>query len=415
VLWFEEIRPLVLITCEGAYRLFHPQSLLLFDVPADTFNEARRFGQTLASRLPPAGVKLPDESAEDIFLTISLTTQCNLSCRYCYLHGQHRDWPCRDVKNGASDVLGVHREVTTLLESRPHKLGISFFGGEPLLARHTMIEITTMVKDMAVKAGIPVEFGITTNGFLLDCEFLEWTQNNNVKVMVSLDGPAELHNRYRAGGREECSFDSILSKLIGFETELTVVTTITQQTPSFREALEPLLDSGFRNVSFNLVHTRDPELLLREKDVKRFSSEWRNSSEWFHNHRHRIGNIFQLHRRLRDRTVKPYPCSAGHRSYAISLSGKQYFCHGCVGDSDCELDQSRRPLYAWLRQRWPQSSLLSECSDCWTRYLCGGECWLARWHLNNGERTLRCKLIRGIVELGIRTFDPSDWEVAPNE
>lgn len=407
-MYSETIGPFLLIASVDGFRLFHPPSVLLLRAPAATWSAARKWATRLTQGWPAQSISIPSAHTEALSLTICLTTKCNLHCEYCYLHGPDREWPCQDVAVEVQGLQDVRAEISAMLKSSPRKLGITFFGGEPLLEQSTLVNITRIVQEMAVKEGTAVEFGVTTNGTLLDSAFLEWACENRVQVMVSLDSPAGLHNRHRAQGRRNCSYKRILSRLEGFEPNLAVVTTITHETPSFQAALEPLLDHHFRSVSFNLVHTPNQKLRLRGTDARRFVMEWRKSAKWFGQHRRRIGNVSQLHQLVRERRVKSSPCSAGMSSWAVLMDGRRYFCHGCVGNSRFELDAQHQPMSGWLRERWPSAPESAKCAGCWANYMCGGECWMSRWMLGAKEREIRCVLIRGLAELALRTFDPSD-------
>ena len=406
--------PLFVATDTGSdCRLFFPESVLLASCEANSRKKALEYGRLIASKLGSPPIELEAAAEDSCSLVVCLTTRCNLRCQYCYIHGRDKDWPWEKQVGNGMDLTKVCREIGHHLERKVTQLHITFFGGEPLLAKPILMKITQVAQKMAAKAEIPVKFSLTTNGVLLDEKFLEWALRNRFEILVSLDSPPDLHDRYRGAGQEAHSFARILSNLSGFESDLSVVTTITHQTLSFRSALEPLLEHGFKSVSFNLVHTQDPELRLSKSDVERFTSEWREATAWFGSNRDGIGNLSRLLELLRSRKLKVSPCSAGGGSYAITSSGKRYFCHGCVGNPECELGEKREPTSKWLRERWSGSSLPPRCRDCWARYLCGGECWLVRWHLSTEDKAIRCNLIRDYSELALRVFDPADMKSDP--
>jgi MoaA/NifB/PqqE/SkfB family radical SAM enzyme len=118
----------------------------------------------------------------DMPLTVllSVTNRCMSNCIYCY---------CED--ECSPDIDG--REVKSLIDQAA-SMGcrtIWFIGGEPLL-REDIIEIARYSKDKGLSACI------ASNGHLLSekIEILEVIDN----MVISLDGPEEMHNANRGAG-----------------------------------------------------------------------------------------------------------------------------------------------------------------------------------------------------------------------
>jgi len=298
----------------------------------------------------------------------------------------------------------VEGEIRAAIHARPRKLGLNFFGGEPLLEQSRVVELTNLAKRLAQECGVSLDIGITTNGTLLTRLFLEWCQHEGVRIMLSLDSPPEIHDQYRAGGKPTNSFEEIRNRIRGFESDLTVVMTVTRQMSSFRNALERLFAIGFGKVCFNFVHSRDKELALQSDDITRLVGEWEQEEAWFSRHAAQIGNLCEMHEMIRCRTPKTRPCSAGGASFAIGPDAKRYFCHGCVGDPDLELVSGRSVFSGKGGLKDVEGLESVECRKCWARGLCGGDCWLVRRGYSAEERQGRCDLIRGFTQLALSTF-----------
>ena len=99
-------------------------------------------------------------------LTLHLTRACNLRCTYCYAPPQ--DGP------GMSEAVGRQALELGARLNTAGSCGIVFFGGEPLL-RKDLIRALVAVRPRhgAARAG-RFHFKVTTNGSLLDEEFLEF-------------------------------------------------------------------------------------------------------------------------------------------------------------------------------------------------------------------------------------------------
>lgn len=107
-------------------------------------------------------------------LTLHLTDACNLRCTYCYVRQDtHAMTP--DTAKAAIDLAAAD----------PGHHGIIFFGGEPLLQRQLIYDTVYYAEAL----GLPGKFHykITTNGTLLDQEFLEFSKQHQVFIALSHD------------------------------------------------------------------------------------------------------------------------------------------------------------------------------------------------------------------------------------
>ncbi len=128
-------------------------------------------------------------------LEMGVTEQCNLRCEYCS-YGKARSWSrCH---------ADVHMSRETALAAVDHFLprcveaedpAISFYGGEPLLAFEVIREVVSHVRSRP--DGERFRFTVDTNATLIDDEVAEFLTREKLNVQVSLDGPREIHDRYR--------------------------------------------------------------------------------------------------------------------------------------------------------------------------------------------------------------------------
>lgn len=119
-------------------------------------------------------------------LILSPTVQCNLRCEHCYnLYEIHQD---------GADRLSVETMVRVVGEAR--ELGafrVSVIGGEPLIRWRDLVTVARAHGD--------VLFTVFTNGLLLTDEAaIALSACGNVELAVSVDGPKELHERWRGEG-----------------------------------------------------------------------------------------------------------------------------------------------------------------------------------------------------------------------
>ena len=397
---------LVLIESLKGYRLFCASTSILFNCPVSTWEEAYDCAVRVSQEWSYNELSPADNIDKGICVTLCLTQNCNLSCQYCYLKGDYPDWTVN--VNTQKDTLSTKvmcSEILDLIKTHPMKLTINFFGGEPTLHKNSVIEIAEYSHAIAQEHNVTLEIGLTTNGTRLDSSFLDWANRNNIRIMVSIDSPRELHDKYRARGNTKASYKEIMARIRGYEKDIIAVTTITHKTPSVMESLAPLLEVGFREVSFNLVHTRDPDLRCQAGDIEKYLLELERGENWFYANKKRIGNLKQIHDLIAKREIRMSPCSSGKNSYAITPEGRRYFCHSCAGNPIFELDLQKRPVSEELKSYQASKINRSYCANCWAYRICGGECWLIQWKYKTKEKTIRCELVRGIIRLALSIYD----------
>lgn len=146
--------------------------------------------------------------AEDVpvfsFLLVKLASRCNIKCTYCYWF---RD---PDVYRRPA-VLTIESEdaLCQKLEQHIDAFGLTHFmivfhGGEPLLfPKHRFVALQEKLIDIEQRTGCEIARGVCTNAILIDQDWVKIFDEFGVSVSVSLDGPPEIHNRYRIGMKGE--------------------------------------------------------------------------------------------------------------------------------------------------------------------------------------------------------------------
>ncbi|MFI1737026.1 radical SAM protein [Streptomyces sioyaensis] len=143
-----------------------------------------------------------------LHLIILATEQCNFRCAYCY-----EDFSVGRM--GPETVQGIKRLLDRRLDGL-RQLNVSWFGGEPLLARPIVEDISShVVESLGRLPELPYLGDMTTNGYLLDVTTAERLAGLGVgSYQISLDGPQAVHDttRVRADGGK--SFQRIWENLL---------------------------------------------------------------------------------------------------------------------------------------------------------------------------------------------------------
>lgn len=145
--------------------------------------------------------------AVDFIVVMNL--DCNFACKYCF-EGELKGDLYTSGKT-ADRLIDFIKEKFT-----PDKktLLVDFYGGEPLLSLDTIKYISRELKAFTKGRGASYSFGLVTNGALLKrktAEDLSELGLSNVKI--TLDGPAEIHNRNRPFKSGAPSFDILIKNI----------------------------------------------------------------------------------------------------------------------------------------------------------------------------------------------------------
>ncbi|MFZ6042415.1 anaerobic sulfatase maturase [Vibrio natriegens] len=122
--------------------------------------------------------------------------KCNIDCQYCfYLHKENL---LHQPKQPKMDDETLEAFVKSYIESQDgEEIVFSWQGGEPTLLGLDYFRKVVELQKKYKPSGIRIENDLQTNGILLNDEWCEFLLANNFLVGLSIDGPEELHDKYR--------------------------------------------------------------------------------------------------------------------------------------------------------------------------------------------------------------------------
>jgi His-Xaa-Ser system radical SAM maturase HxsB len=151
--------------------------------------------ELLAAKVRTKLANLASFTALHIFVT---TLRCNNRCVYCQVSSQSADRARYDMNETVAE-----QAVRFMFHSPSPHLKVEFQGGESLLNFPIVEFIVNRVRHYNRRQRRAIEFVICTNLTVLTDQILAFlSDNDDVYVSMSLDGPEELHNANRphAGG-----------------------------------------------------------------------------------------------------------------------------------------------------------------------------------------------------------------------
>lgn len=127
-------------------------------------------------------------------VTLEVTEKCNLRCKYCIYHPSHPEYRAFGHENMKWDVAKKAIDFLKEHSQNAENRHIGFYGGEPLLN----FELIERAVEYAKKLfGEDMSFAITTNATLVNDKIAEYFAKNNFNIIISLDGPQEMHDANR--------------------------------------------------------------------------------------------------------------------------------------------------------------------------------------------------------------------------
>jgi uncharacterized protein len=193
----------------------HLQAFMTGQVPAEAARDLRK-----------AGFLVTDQAAEKarvigfidqlnrinplVRVSIILNMVCNFACQYCYEGSQKGD---HQMDIATADLL-----IAALKErfKPPHKkkMVLDLYGGEPLLSVPMIKYLAGRLQPWVENQGGRFEFTLVTNGSLLTRPTVEGLVALGLaRARVTIDGPAENHNRYRPFKEGQASYEIIMKNV----------------------------------------------------------------------------------------------------------------------------------------------------------------------------------------------------------
>ncbi len=280
---------------------------------------------------------------------ISITNKCNLKCTYCYERKLNTELGNIDDETADNIIRFI---------SRRNDAGVIFlFGGEPLLYKNL---IRKFVNSLTANL-----FVITTNGMLLEEEFIKWCMKNNVRINLSHDG-ADCSAR----GIKAEDLNEKLKLLLKYQPDTLIQLVYTEKTlRKLSENVMYLKKIGVRKISLamdSFTNPADPDSfgdLLKEEWDKVASIE-----DMY------IRELEEKKKRIEGR--KKSLCLMCRKKMYINWDGKIYPCTQFqnLPDFYCGDVVNGLDYYKALESHPDYSSLSRRCEGCEISEYCNNSC-----------------------------------------
>jgi uncharacterized protein len=132
------------------------------------------------------------------YILLKLAARCNIQCTYCYWFRDDDVYTKPALLPERIEALFLARLEEHLRTYPVEEFVVLFHGGEPMLfGKQRFARLCGSLRELENRVPTRLRLAITTNGTLIDPEWAAHFKNYNVAVTVSIDGPKEVHDRFR--------------------------------------------------------------------------------------------------------------------------------------------------------------------------------------------------------------------------
>lgn len=317
-------------------------------------------------------------------LCLHVAHDCNLRCGYCFAgtgdFGHSRGLMPKEIGERAVDFIIEN-------SGQRRNCELDFFGGEPLLNMDTVRHVVSYVRKREAETGKVFKLTLTTNAVLLTDEIINYLNENNISLVLSLDGRPEVHDRMRPAANGKGSYEKAarLSKQVvdarGGQNYY-LRGTFTAYNLDFAADVLAMADAGFTQLSVEPVVAKDADYALTEAHLPELFKQYELLAEEYLA-RKLSGKGFEFFHFNLDLSNGPCVakrlsgCGAGHEYFAVTPEGDLYPCHQFVGRDEYKLGTIYEGVTnAEMPVKFRQAHVLNKpvCRECWARFYCSGGC-----------------------------------------
>ncbi len=309
-------------------------------------------------------------------LTLHLTSNCNMRCSYCY--APPRNGPVMNLETSIEALrLGVK------LSER--SCGIVFFGGEPLMHKDLIRRILAEARTMEQSWQGRFHFKTTTNGLLLDDEFIRFSIDNGVLIALSVDGVAAAHDAHRKlpdGSPSHHIVSERLQMLLKARPYSSILMTLHPDTVEYLcESVTSLIEAGCRylivspNYAGNWTERSFKTLRRQFRKLADKYIQWTRESRKFYLSPFEV----KLSSHINRHCFQKERCELGRKQISVAPDGHLYPCvqfpkagkdsRFCIGHVDTGIDDKRR-----LTIEHESSAEKNFCRECAIKDRCNNTC-----------------------------------------
>lgn len=335
------------------------------------------------------------------YMRISLTEDCNLRCKYCFVND------IMEHKGFMSEETFTHTMEWFIKTNEGQAPAVQYFGGEPLLCMNLIKKGNEMLRT-AMEAGRIQGFSeeIVTNGTLVTPKTAKTLVDNGVTVLFSIDGWDVIHDQNRVYPNGKGSYHTLLKGIRNFKEaggRLEAIITPTEENlPIFFDIMRHLVeDLHFEEIT---VNTPQPTAKGWDIDGRKFAQAIIDSWNYCVSKKVRLNqpgnNIVYF---VTNKIPQTHSCmnlsyGQGINTFGIYVTSDQTIS-SCIVECDDRCSRNIEDFkidQEYIDWHFMDNNTKS-CIDCIGYNICGGPCAIEALLREGKLNTEKCKFYKTLI------------------
>lgn len=364
-----------LIESMGDNLYFNPETLELIDVRNNVSeSNIAKLDSSKEKAQPIRHIKSIEVQRSNVIdrITLCVSNDCNLRCKYCYAHGGDygAGRKLMDTGTAVDFVNFCFREFDKINQ-------ILFFGGEPLLNWRIIEVVCSSFVKVCNQKKIPLpKFSLITNGTILNEDILQLIKRYISFITISIDGIKIVNDSNRVFQNGSGTYDKIshfINKVkeinplyIGFEA---TYTRTHLQLGLTRHSVKSFLQSEF---GINGIVVDEDSLGIQQMI----------------NNIHNIGKLdiiesdfdclpmdfWVILKSIATKKEHRF-CGILYDRFTVTVDGSIIGCQMLINRGQNVISNIySKGVYDIIKKHTPEFKKSQECMNCWCNPLCGGCC-----------------------------------------
>jgi len=360
------------------------------------------------------------------FLYLVPTARCNLRCKYCHILENTSDGTASDMT-----VETAQRSLDVFIRNcsdNPYEKEVMFYGGEPMLNRPVVMSAVEYIRQKERLFNGDVRITLFTNGTIIDEQTARFLANHAVFVIVSMDGPKEVHDKMRVTASGNGSFARVARgyftyKNAGCRVGISLVIG-RHNVPGLARAVEQVIDL-FQPLDLGLstLHLFRGGTNPASVPTEKLARELIDTFELVRDRGVYAEHIFRRVRPFVERQPRLKDCPSCGAKLLVTPDEKIGFCEAFMESGKYFYDMSSFDRFhndGYIEWSRVAPILREECLRCACVAICGGGCPYDAYSLHgdiNSPDSLRCEQSHILLEWLVRDLFkqtnrplPHDWD-----
>ncbi|KAA8816173.1 radical SAM/SPASM domain-containing protein [Bifidobacterium vespertilionis] len=350
---------------------------------------------------------------DPVELVLNISEGCNLTCPYCFAgqgsYGHESRWMTKEE---------AYKYTIEAVKKFPSLKKIKLFGGEPFMNIRAIEGVCQAVRENQ-KRNIVIT--TVTNMMIYSQIYVNIIKEYNIHITVSIDGPKEIHDKYRKFRNGRGSYDLITKNLNKYKDSGIIINNYESVYTLFEYqhgfSIGDIVDYLIKELKAEWVHVVPDVNTLTNSDEAEstafLSALYSDTSELY---RESVSSIYPAKHALMtemlailfEENLGTSWCQLGQQTITIAADGTVVPCYTLLSEADRwrmsnninSLNEDNVPKSVIDSLLQGSSSLHQECDGCVLQGICrgcpGGE--FSASHRFTNKSPVGCSFLLGALE-----------------